>query len=121
MQQQSCNISNYQRMHTQAGEQASKEAEKLAEDMLGMIINLEPGVHGAVVAATAVAMVRGYLRKGLTWGISPEAVKSMEQLEELFDADYWMTMHNDRVALDVEHFVADEMEGIRYLKKWRKN
>ena len=30
MRQQCCNIDNYQRMRTQAGEQASKEAEKQA-------------------------------------------------------------------------------------------
>ena len=105
MQRGCCNVNNYQRMRTKAGEKASKEAEQLAEDMLMMIIDGEPGVHGAVVAATAVAMVRSYLRKALCWGIGLEAVKRMEELEKLFNSDYWMTLHNDFVQTEVEDFI----------------
>ena len=105
MQQDCCKVDNYQRMSLKAGEKASKKAEQLAEDMLRVIIDGEPGVHGAVVAATAVAMVRSYLRKALCWGIGLEAVKSMEELEKLFNSDCWMTLHNDFVQTDVENFI----------------
>ena len=115
MQQGCCNVDNYQRMSTKAGEKASKEAEQLAEDMLRVIFDREPGVHGAVVASTAVAMVRGYLRKALLVGLGIEAVKSMEVLEELFNSDCWMRLRNDFVLNDVENFVRGDKDVIHYL------
>ena len=108
MKQQCCNIRDYHRMSTNAGKASAKEAESLAEDMLRLITKREPGVHSAVVAATAVAMVRAYVRKGLCWGVDPEAVTDMEKMEQLFGCDFWMLLHNDMVALDMEHFFRNE-------------
>ena len=113
MRQDCCKVDNYQRMSLKAGEKASKKAEQLAEDMLRVIIDGEPGVHGAVVAATAVAMVRSYIRKALCGGIGFDAVKCMEELEELFESDCWMRLHNDLVLLDVENFISGNAELIK--------
>ena len=99
---------NFKFMDTKKAKESVKEVEDLAEDMLRLITEREPTIHNIVVGVTAVAMVRAYIYKALIWGIAPEAVKDMEAMEKLFMGDAWMTLHNDRVERDLEHYLCNK-------------
>ena len=108
-------MSKFEFMHTKKAKESVKEVEDLAEDMLRLITEREPTIHNIVVGVSAVAMVRAYIFKALVWGIAPEAVKSMEEMESLFMGDAWMTLHNDRVEIDLEHYLRNELNCITIL------
>ena len=108
-------MSKFKFMHTKKAKESVKEVEDLAEDMLRLITEREPTIHNIVVGVSAVAMVRAYIFKALVWGIAPEAVKSMEEMENLFMGDAWMTLHNDRVEIDLEHYLRNELNCLTIL------
>ena len=108
-------MSKFKFMHTKKAKESVKEVEDLAEDMLRLITEREPTIHNIVVGVSAVAMVRAYIRKALAWGIAPEAVEDMESMENLFMGDAWMTLHNDRVEIDLEHYLRNELDCLTIL------
>jgi hypothetical protein len=106
---------NFKFMTTKKGKESAKEVEDLAEDMLRLITEREPTIHNIVVGVSAVAMVRAYIRKALAWGIAPEAVQDMESMENLFMGDAWMSVHNDRVEIELWHYLRNELECLTIL------
>lgn len=106
---------NFRFMGTKKAKESVKEVEDLAEDMLRLITEREPDIHNIVVGMSAVAMVRAYFYKALVFGIAPDAVKDMEAMENLFMGDAWMTMHNDRVELELEHYMRNELQCLKIL------
>ena len=106
---------NFKFMDTKKAKESVKEVEDLAEDMLRLITEREPTIHNIVVGVTAVAMVRAYFNKALIWGIAPEAVKNMDEMENLFMGDAWMSVHNDIVEIDLEHYLRNELDCLTIL------
>ena len=106
---------NFKFMTTKKGKESAKEVEDLAEDMLRLITEREPTIHNIVVGVSAVAMVRAYIRKALVWGIAPEAIQDMDSMENLFMGDAWMSVHNDIVEIDLEHYLRNELDCLTIL------
>ena len=106
---------NFNFMTTKKGKESAKEVENLAEDMLRLITEREPTIHNIVVGVSAVAMLRAYIRKALVWGIAPEAIQDMDSMEKLFMGDAWMSVHNDRVEIELVHYLRNELDCLTIL------
>ena len=106
---------NFNFMTTKKGKESAKEVEDLAEDMLRLITEREPTIHNIVVGVSAVAMLRAYIRKALVWGIAPEAIQDMDSMENLFMGDAWMSVHNDRVEIELVHYLRNELDCLTIL------
>ena len=106
---------NFNFMTTKKGKESVKEVEDLAEDMLRLITEREPTIHNIVVSVSAVAMLRAYIRKALVWGIAPEAIQDMDSMENLFMGDAWMSVHNDRVEIELVHYLRNELDCLTIL------
>jgi hypothetical protein len=106
---------NFKFMTTKKGKESAKEVENLAEDMLRLITEREPTIHNIVVGVSAVAMLRAYIRKALVWGIAPEAIQDMDSMENLFMGDAWMSVHNDRVEIELVRYLRNELDCLTIL------
>ena len=67
--QKYCDVSNWSRMHRpKTGKDNFEAGEALAEEILCLILkNNEPGYDGTAIMLTAVALVRSYIRKALSY------------------------------------------------------
>ena len=90
--QKYCDVSNWSRMHRpKAGKDNFEAGEALAEEILCLILkNNDPGYDGTAIMLTAVALVRSYIWKALSYSNAfdyNDPLRLMEKYEELFDKD----------------------------------
>ena len=108
--QKYCDVSNWNRMHRPKAGKANFEAgEALAEEILCLILKKnDPGYDGTAIMLTAVALVRSYIRKALSYSNAFDMnahLHLMDKCEELFEKDAWMGMHHDGVQFQIEDFI----------------
>ena len=107
--QKYCDISNWSRMHKpRAGKANAETAEKLAEDILRLILKNEPGYDGTAIMLAALAMVDSYVQKAIFFSNAfdfDSEILLKEKYDGLFEGDSWMKLHHDRVQFQMEDFI----------------
>ena len=107
--QKFCDVSNWKRMQRPTkGKKKCEEAEALAEEILSMLIDREPGYDGTAVMLTAVALVERYVRGAVydSNAFEIDAPNLLDKYKDLFKGDFWMGLRQDRIELELSHFIS---------------
>ena len=110
--QKYCDISNWSRMHNpRRGKENYEEAVALAEDILRMLLDREPGYDGTAVMMTAVALVERYVSGAQFWSNAFEVnsgVNLLDKYKNLFEGEFWMGLREDAIEFQVGNFIRGE-------------
>ena len=86
--QKFCDVSNWKRMHRPTkGKKNCEEAEALAEEILSMLIDREPGYYDSNA-------------------FEIDAPNLLDKYKDLFKGDFWMGLRQDRIELELSHFIS---------------
>ena len=112
--QKYCDISNWGRMHKPSrGKENYEKGEKLAEDIIYLMLRNEPGYNGTAVILMALAMVRSYLSKAIFYSNafdSDSKYSLMDKYEKLYQGDWWMMLRHDRMQSIIERFIRGDIK-----------
>ena len=108
--QKYCDVSNWSRMHRpRKGKENFEAGEALAEEIIDMMLDYEPGYNGTAIMMTALAMVRSYVKNAICFSNAFDInsdVKLLDQYEELFDGDFWMGARQDSIQSEITRFIS---------------
>ncbi len=104
MNQMACDVYNYPSGRKKSvGKEICEKSQKLADDYLSQILSSSVDLRSLMINMAAIEMIRALLKKAIPIPLGRQAMDAIKLLEEKYNGDAWMGMHQDLMELDLEH------------------